>query len=162
ASRLQSAAPPGSVLVGERTMRATRDAVRYEVLEPLVLKGKSEPVAAWEAVGLIAEHPVGRATPTREAPLVGRDFELGALEALDGSGAPGGETAERRAALIGRSLGLDVPQELSPDDSEDPERLRDSLFSALRSTIEAMARRRPLVLAFEDIHWADEGMLDAL
>ena len=35
ASRLQSAAQPGSVTVGERTMRATGDAVRYEPLEPL-------------------------------------------------------------------------------------------------------------------------------
>src|SRR5204863_2771462 len=47
-------------------------------------------------------------------------------------------------------------------ESEDPERLRDSFFSALRSVIEAMARRQPLVLAFEDIHWADEGMLDVI
>ena len=44
AARLQSAARPGSVTVGERTMRATLGAVRYEVLEPLELKGKAEPV----------------------------------------------------------------------------------------------------------------------
>src|SRR5215217_7850936 len=34
AARLQSAARPGSVTVGERTMRATREAVRYATLEP--------------------------------------------------------------------------------------------------------------------------------
>src|SRR5215211_8048836 len=47
ASRLQGAAERGSVTVGERTMRATDAAVRYEELEPLTLKGKAEPVPAW-------------------------------------------------------------------------------------------------------------------
>ena len=72
AARLQSAARPGSVTVGERTMRAT-DAARssYRELEPLALKGKAEPVPAWEAVGLIAEQPARRAAAAREAPLVG-------------------------------------------------------------------------------------------
>ena len=36
-------------------MRATSEAVRYEELEPLELKGKVEPVPAWEAVGLIVD-----------------------------------------------------------------------------------------------------------
>ena len=40
--------------------------------------------------------------------------------------------------------------------------MRESFFSAVRSCIEAMARRNPLVLAFEDIHWADHGMLDLI
>ena len=95
ASRLQSAARPGSVTVGERTMRATDAAVRYEELEPLELKGKAEPVPAWEAVGLIAEHSVRRVAPASESPLVGRDHELAALETLyervvrEGTPAPG-------------------------------------------------------------------------
>src|SRR5919108_572810 len=50
AARLQSAARPGSVTVGERTMRATTGAISYEALEPLELKGKSQPVPAWEAI----------------------------------------------------------------------------------------------------------------
>src|SRR5215218_2203898 len=82
ASRLQSAARPGSVTVGERTMRATDAAVQYEPLDPLTLKGKAEPVPAWEAVGLIAEHSVRRVTPARESPLVGRQQELAALDSL--------------------------------------------------------------------------------
>ena len=82
ASRLQSAARPGSVTVGERTMRASATAVEYERLEPLELKGKARPVPAWEAVCLIAEQAVGRAAPARESPLVGRDGELRTLETL--------------------------------------------------------------------------------
>ena len=45
---------------------------------------------------------------------------------------------------------------------EDPERLREWFFSALRSGMEAWANQGPLVFAFEDIHWADDGMLDAI
>ena len=40
--------------------------------------------------------------------------------------------------------------------------MRESFFSAVRSVIEGMARRNPLVLVFEDIHWADHGMLDLI
>ena len=40
--------------------------------------------------------------------------------------------------------------------------MRERFFSAVRSLIEAGSRRKPLVLAFEDIHWADEGMLDLI
>ncbi len=47
-------------------------------------------------------------------------------------------------------------------DSGGPERMREAFFSSLRSVIEAAAERGPLVLAFEDIHWADDGMLDAI
>jgi class 3 adenylate cyclase/tetratricopeptide (TPR) repeat protein len=37
---------------------------------------------------------------------------------------------------------------------------RDEAFSAWRRYIEALAERAPLVLVFEDLHWADEGLLD--
>ena len=67
--------------MGERTMRATLQAIRYEQLEPLTLKGKSEPVAAWEAAGLVTAQPGGRET-WEESPLVGRDDELGVLESV--------------------------------------------------------------------------------
>src|SRR5581483_7182885 len=36
------------------------------------------------------------------------------------------------------------------------------LFSAVRSLIEAASHRWPVVIAIEDIHWADEGMLDLI
>ena len=53
AARLQAAARPGSVTVGEITHRLTRGAIEYEELEPLTLKGKSEPVPAWEAARVL-------------------------------------------------------------------------------------------------------------
>src|SRR2546430_11057725 len=43
---------------------------------------------------------------------------------------------------------------------DDPQEIRGRLFSAVRSLVEAVSRQPPEVIALEDIHWADEGMLD--
>jgi len=37
---------------------------------------------------------------------------------------------------------------------------REEVFAAWRHFFEALAEQRPLVLVFEDLHWADEGLLD--
>ena len=37
---------------------------------------------------------------------------------------------------------------------------RDEAFAAWRRLLEAAAEQRPLVLVFEDLHWADDGLLD--
>ena len=37
---------------------------------------------------------------------------------------------------------------------------REEAFAAWRRFLEALAERRPLVLVFEDLHWADEALLD--
>ncbi|HJQ51554.1 MAG TPA: AAA family ATPase [Gaiellaceae bacterium] len=42
--------------------------------------------------------------------------------------------------------------------AERPE--RDEAFAAWRRLLEAAAEQRPLVLVFEDLHWADDGLLD--
>ena len=70
------------------------------------------------------------------------------------------EPAARLAAAIARPLGIETPDEGGPED--DPQQMRDRMFSALRTVVEAASRRRPIVLAIEDIHWADEGMLDLI
>src|SRR5579872_1421671 len=50
ASRVQSEAPPGSVLVGEATKRASEAAVAYEDAGSHDLKGKAEPLRLWRAL----------------------------------------------------------------------------------------------------------------
>jgi class 3 adenylate cyclase len=47
ASRLQSAAPTGRLIVGAETHRATRHAIRYEESDPVDAKGKAEVLTAW-------------------------------------------------------------------------------------------------------------------
>ncbi|MGQ0669319.1 MAG: adenylate/guanylate cyclase domain-containing protein [Actinomycetota bacterium] len=76
ASRVQAAAPPGSVLVGEATRRASESSIAYEELDPLELKGKSEPVPVWRAMHVVAARRGARRADTMEPPWVGRDVEL--------------------------------------------------------------------------------------
>ena len=50
AARLEQAAQPGEILLGPETAGLVRDAVRVEPVEPLSLKGKTEPVPAFRLV----------------------------------------------------------------------------------------------------------------
>jgi class 3 adenylate cyclase/DNA-binding SARP family transcriptional activator len=76
AARLQQAAEPGTIVVADRTARAVRPSFVLRALDaPLVLKGKSEPVAAW----LVYDHREAQGTPAIAMPLVGRDHELASL-----------------------------------------------------------------------------------
>jgi class 3 adenylate cyclase/tetratricopeptide (TPR) repeat protein len=265
AQRLQAAARPGTITVGRATVAATRESVGYRELAPLVLKGKSEPVPAWEAVGLIGE-AVGDGVEAGRAggrdgsgadgrtgtPFVGRRGELAALVSLavglgagraphlatvvgqagvgksrllwelelvlaasadgprlrrgrslpygnnvvfwplgevlraecgivdgDASGVAwtklsrrlaellGGERGEpsvesAQIALIGRLLGVEAPAGVESPSGAEAQRMRETFFATVRAIVDGMARERPLVLAWEDIHWADEGMLDLI
>jgi class 3 adenylate cyclase len=82
ASRLQSAAQPGMVLVGEATQRAAQAAIVFEQAGDQTLKGKEAPVAAWRAVRVVAERGGRNRSETLEAPFVGRDDELRQLKDL--------------------------------------------------------------------------------
>ena len=53
AARLEQAAAPGEVLIGETTYALVREAVVAEPVEPLELKGKSEPVPAFRLVSVL-------------------------------------------------------------------------------------------------------------
>jgi class 3 adenylate cyclase/tetratricopeptide (TPR) repeat protein len=90
AARLEQAAQPGEVLIGETTLELVREAVDVEPLEPLDLKGKTEPVAAHR---LVAVHDA----PERrhDTPFVGRERELGVLRE-----AAARVSAERRCELV--------------------------------------------------------------
>src|SRR5438270_2154325 len=55
AARLEQAAQPGEILIGEETYRLTRNAAQVEEVEPLQLKGKAEPVPAHRLVSLQGE-----------------------------------------------------------------------------------------------------------
>ncbi|HET8672922.1 MAG TPA: adenylate/guanylate cyclase domain-containing protein, partial [Thermoleophilaceae bacterium] len=73
-----------------------------------------------------------------------------------------GGDSRRTAALMGRLLGIEAPPDVPMPDIHDPQRMRESFFAAVQTAVEAMARRNPLLLIFEDIHWADQGMLDLI
>jgi class 3 adenylate cyclase len=79
ASRLQSQAPVNGIVVGEKTYLETRETIGYEETEPVVAKGKTNPVRAWIATHALTEageRPVG------ERAIVGREHEVRLLRAL--------------------------------------------------------------------------------
>jgi predicted ATPase/class 3 adenylate cyclase len=78
AKRIQDAAAPDDILIGQRTHRLVQDIVDAELVEPLLLKGKSEPVPAWRLLELLPDEP-GFRLPGG-APFVGRVHELALLE----------------------------------------------------------------------------------
>ena len=86
AARLEQAAEPGEVLVGDATYRLAPGLFAYEPHPPVAAKGKTAPLVAWRLLR------VETATIDRgRAPLVGRDHEVGLLlsaldEALAGKG----------------------------------------------------------------------------
>ncbi|MBM2822544.1 MAG: hypothetical protein HW413_1290 [Thermoleophilia bacterium] len=71
AARLEQAAEPGEVLIGEATHELVRGAVLAEAVEPLALKGKSEPVPALRLVSVLDAPERSHASR-----FVGRDREL--------------------------------------------------------------------------------------
>ena len=79
-ARLQSAAPPGGVLVSDTTYRATSRVVEYREHEPVAAKGKAEPVPVWLAVAPRSRFGVD-VLQTGRAPLVGRQREVELLAA---------------------------------------------------------------------------------
>ena len=95
ASRVQSAAEPGTVLVGEATRRASEQAVVYESAGARELKGKAEPVAVWRALRVVSGVGGALKSAGLEAPFVGRDRELRLIKELFH-----GCAAERRAHLV--------------------------------------------------------------
>src|SRR6266849_10553295 len=85
ASRLQAAAMPDTILVGERTYLATRGVFDFQPLAPLRLRGKAEPISAWVVLGLhndtstITQHP--RGIEGLQARFIGRQLELELIHA---------------------------------------------------------------------------------
>jgi hypothetical protein len=57
------------------------------------------------------------------------------------------------AGHLGVILGIDTGNEASD---------RDALFSSARQFLEGAASEQPIVLVFEDIHWADANLLDLI
>ncbi|MEU1605388.1 adenylate/guanylate cyclase domain-containing protein [Micromonospora matsumotoense] len=76
AARLADAAAVGAIYAGARTSSATRHVASWRVLRPLRLKGKREPVEAFELLGLL-DAPGTRSGLGDEAPFVGRETEIG-------------------------------------------------------------------------------------
>jgi class 3 adenylate cyclase/tetratricopeptide (TPR) repeat protein len=77
AARLEQAAGPGEIVLGEATRRLVRDAVRVEPVGSLALKGKTDKVLSWRLLEILEDAP---AYARRfDSPLIGRELELAQL-----------------------------------------------------------------------------------
>ena len=73
AARLEQAAGPGEILIGEDTQRLVRDASVAEPVQPLELKGKAEAARAFRLVSVAGAEGLARRF---DVPIVGRADEL--------------------------------------------------------------------------------------
>jgi class 3 adenylate cyclase len=226
AARLEQAADPGDILVGERAASLVAGAFEFAPTMRVEAKGKPAGVECRKLVrSLSLMRP--RGLPGLAPAFVGREAELGLIrEAFDsavgdqrprlvmvmgdagigktrvmrsvwewlGQEAPDalrrtgrcpsygrarayrpvaeilheqfgivdGDSAERVDALLGSrrilglALGLDVGSDLHPIVA------RDRLHDAWVELVESLASARPLVLLIEDLHWAEEPLLQLL
>jgi class 3 adenylate cyclase/tetratricopeptide (TPR) repeat protein len=82
ASRIQSVAPPGAVLVGEATRRASEAAVAYQDAGTHAVKGKEEPLRLWQALRVVGGRKGALRFAGLETPFVGRERELRMVKEL--------------------------------------------------------------------------------
>ncbi|WP_242424753.1 adenylate/guanylate cyclase domain-containing protein, partial [Frankia sp. EI5c] len=83
ASRLEEAAPPDEILIGDSTYRFVRHSVTVSSVGPLVVQGKREPVRAHRLIGLRnpqAGPGLRESSPGFAAPVIGRNRERRRLQ----------------------------------------------------------------------------------
>jgi class 3 adenylate cyclase/tetratricopeptide (TPR) repeat protein len=241
ASRLQTAAAPGEILIGAETAALVRGHARIDEIPPLRLKGKAQTVQAWRVIDPVADP--GDISPTPMAPLIGRDDELSELQhgfrrvirgrqvclvTLLGTpgigksrlvseflaGLPEGQATvmSGRCSAYGKGITyapladmLSTSQtdpaylsDLVPGDTEAGRRAASSLATimkppagvgapaegpsglgqpvsagvspagieeiawAVRHLLDVLGKARPVVMVWEDLHWAEETLLDLI
>lgn len=236
ASRVQSVAEPGTVLVDESTWRAASGAITFDEVGALDLKGKSVSIKAWRAIRVVAQRKGLGRSERLEPPFVGREEEIRLIKDLlhatareerarlvSVTGIPGigksrlsweflkyidgladvvywhqgrsraygegvtfgalGEMVRMRAGILDAEDTTTALEKLRtclasfvPDDEErrwiEPSLAhllglsdavvsdREELFSAWRKFFERIASLGPTVLVFEDLQWADAGLID--
>jgi class 3 adenylate cyclase/tetratricopeptide (TPR) repeat protein len=221
AARLQQAAVPGEILIGDTTHRLARDAVIVEQVDSFTVRGKEDPVAAWRLVNVVEGAP--SFARRLDAPFIGRARELAQLRLAFERAVeertnylftilgPAGIGKSRLAAELlstlsnaarivsGRCLAYgegitywplrEIVEELDRDRTGKPisalledeadgfaiamrvagaigrsevPGTAEETFWAVRRLFEAVAHERPLIVVFEDIHWAEPTLLDLI
>jgi class 3 adenylate cyclase/tetratricopeptide (TPR) repeat protein len=225
AARLQQSARPGEILIGGGARRLALDTVELEEVDPIEVRGRSEPLQAWRVV-CAADRALEPTRSTIAAPLIGRESELELLAntferaardrrahlvtvygepgigksrlvrefvaGLEGATVLGGRclpygegiTYWPLAEMVKSSAGIadDDPvreaveklrkcceDEAVADllglasgvlDAVEEERSAQEIAWAARAWADQLADVQPLVLVFEDIHWAEEPLLE--
>ena len=101
ASRLQSIAEPGTVLVDDVTRRASESAIVYEDAGTHELRGREQPVRAYTALRVVAGARGARRGAGVEPPFVGRDAELQAI--IESGESSASDARARHVAIVGEA-----------------------------------------------------------
>ncbi|HEV8098227.1 MAG TPA: AAA family ATPase, partial [Gaiellaceae bacterium] len=190
--RLEQAAAPGEIVLGETTHRLVAHAVQATRLEPLALKGKSGEAVAFR---LDSIDPAATAIPRRDdTRFVGQERELERLRAafekvasagvrlVTVVGEPGigksrlaqellSSLDAHATVLVARCPPYGEGTTFSPLRDAIREAGRDEsafegssyeVFAAMHGLFEELARERPVVAVFDDVHWAEETLLDLI
>jgi class 3 adenylate cyclase len=114
----------------------------------LALRGRSVPYGGRTAYGPFANQvkQVARIYDSDPAPVAFEKLGNAVAELVEGDTA---EITSHLALLVGLEGGSDVGD-------------RQTLFLSARRFVEGLAAAHPAALIFEDLHWADESMLDLL
>ena len=224
AARLQQAAAPGEILMGESAHRLTVGRIEAESAGPLELRGFRNPIAAYRAIAVRDGQPHAKVS----APFVGRLSELDLLQntlartirdrrphvftvygepgvgksrlireflagvegttILSGRALPYGEgvTYWPLAEMVKSAAGItdDDPMETAKQklieccgdeaiaellglasgvmEAVEGERGAPEIAWAAREFADELADVQPLIMVFEDIHWAEEPLLELI
>src|SRR6266550_3139979 len=224
AARLQQAAAPGEILIGEAAHRLTAGGIETESAGPLELRGFRNPIEAYRAIAARDGQPHSKVS----APFVGRESELDLLEntlartirdrrphvftvygepgvgksrlireflagvegatILSGRALPYGEgvTYWPLAEMVKAAAGItdDDPMETAKQklieccgdeaiaellglasgvmEAVEGERGQPEIAWAAREFADELADVQPLIMVFEDIHWAEEPLLELI
>jgi class 3 adenylate cyclase/tetratricopeptide (TPR) repeat protein len=225
AARLQQAAGPGEILIGEAAHRLTQGRIEANGVGPFELRGFRKPIPAYRAVATVdGAQPI----PAISAPFIGREEELELLEntlartvrtrrphvftvygepgvgksrlireflagvegatILTGRALPYGEgiTYWPLAEMVKAAAGItdDDPMETAREklieccgdeaiaellglasgvmEAVEGERGQPEIAWAAREFVDELADVQPLVMVFEDIHWAEEPLLELI
>lgn len=102
ASRLESSADSGQILVSKETYRLTSEAFTFQILDPITVKGKQEPLAVFELLRAKINPGKSRGLKGLTSKMVGRDREFNQLrEVLQEL-----EAGEGRIVIISGEAGL--------------------------------------------------------
>lgn len=82
ASRLQTAARPGTVLISDATAKLIGRRFALHAVGPLSLKGKAQPVPAHEVLRAVPQAPLIPLADGRTTPLIGRERERSTLQSV--------------------------------------------------------------------------------
>ena len=190
AARLEQAAGPGEVLIGVGTHSLVRDAVEVERVAPLELKGKAEPVPAYRLVQIDVDAEglarrldsplVGR---RRERERLRDDFEDTVSErtchvftvlgppgvgksrlALDFLESTDAHIVRGRCLPYGEGITYWPLVEVVLQLGAEPDAILGSSPAetqlAFRRLLEREAAEQPLIVVFDDLHWAEPTFLD--